>query len=168
LILEEAMKVEEHVLIHRPPQEVFAYLAVRSHDTIWMASVVESAWLDADAPDAAEPISVGRRGRMVLKVPGRRAVFVDEVTEYDPGRRIAHRTIEGPLPLRTACLCNPADDGGCRTTVVGEIDHLPGGVFGRLVAPVFATMIRRGFRADLARLKTILENEVRSQGVVTP
>jgi uncharacterized membrane protein len=158
------MKVEESVVIHRPPSDVFAYLAVRSHDAVWMASVVESAWLDADGADASEPIGVGRRGRMVMRLPGRRAVFIDEVTEYDPGRRVAHRTIEGPIPLRTACLCDPLGDGGCRTTVVGEVDHLPGGVFGRLAAPVFTRMVRRGFRADLARLKTILESDVGSPG----
>jgi hypothetical protein len=85
LIPEEVMQVKESVFIHRPPQDVFAHLAVRSNDASWMASVVESAWLDADAADAAEPIGVGRRGRMVMRLPGRRAQFIDEVTEYEPG-----------------------------------------------------------------------------------
>jgi uncharacterized membrane protein len=152
------MKVEESVVIDRPPQDVFAYLEVRSNDAMWMASVIESAWLDADAGDAA-PVGVGRRGRMVMKLPGRRAEFIDEVAEYEPGRRIAHRTVEGPFSLRTACLCDPAGDGGCRATVVGEVDRLPGGVFGRLAAPVVTSIIRRGFRADLARLKHILEGD---------
>ena len=158
------MKVEESVLIHRPPQDVFAYLAVRSNDALWMASVVESAWLDADAADAAEPIGVGRRGRMVMRLPGRRAQFIDEVTEYEPGKRIAHQTVEGPIPLRTACLCEAAGDDACRATVVGEVDRLPGGVLGQLAAPVLTRIVRRGFKADLARLRTILESDVGSPG----
>jgi hypothetical protein len=143
---------------------VFAYLAVRSNDALWMASVIESAWLDAEAADTAEPISIGRRGRMVLKMPGRRAAFIDEVTEYEPGRRIAHRTVHGPIPLCTACICDPVGRGGCRATVVGEVNPMPGGSLGHLAAPLLTRIIRRGFRADLARLKTIIETEIGSPG----
>ena len=139
------MKIEESVIIHRPPEDVFAFLAIRSNDAVWMASVVESAWLDADAGHPAAAIGVGRRGRMIMKLPGRRAEFIDEVTEYEPGRRIAHRTVEGPIPLRTACICEPAGDA-CRATVVGEVDRLPGGVFGRLAGPVVTGIVRRGFQ----------------------
>jgi uncharacterized membrane protein len=162
------VRVEESILIHRPPQDVFAYLAVRSNDALWMASVIESAWLDAETADRAEPISIGRRGRMVLKVPGRRAAFIDEVTEYEPGRRIAHRTVEGPIPLRTACLCDPVGDGGCRTTVIGEVNPVPGGILGRLAAPLLTRIIRRGFQADLTRLKTVIESENGSPGQPSP
>lgn len=152
------MKIEESVIINRPPEEVFAYLEVRSNDSAWMASVVESEWLDRapPAPAAAVPSGVGRRGRMVMKLPGRRVEFIDEVTDYQPGRRIAHRTVEGPIQLNTACVCEPAADA-CRTTVIGAVDQLPGGWVGRLAAPFVASTLRRGFKADLVRLKNILE-----------
>src|SRR6266487_3449095 len=137
--------------------------AFARNDAVWMAAVVESQWLDADAGDPAAPIGVGRRGRMVMKLPGRRAEFIDEVIEYEPGRRIAHPTVQGPIPLRTACLCEPAGDA-CRATVVGEVDPIPGGVFGRLAAPVVTGVIRRGFKTDLAKLKNILEAGARPTG----
>jgi hypothetical protein len=92
---------------------------------------------------------------MIMKLPGRRAEIIDEVTEYEPGRRIAHRTISGPIPLETACMCEPAGDS-CRATVVG-VAKLPGGVVGRLADPLVAGVIRRGFKTDLARLKRLLE-----------
>jgi magnesium-protoporphyrin O-methyltransferase len=82
--------------------------------------------------------------------------FLDEVTDYVPGRRIAHRTVEGPLPLNTACICEPAEHG-CRTTVVGELDRIPGGWIGRLAAPFFRRIMQHGFKADLTRLKNLLE-----------
>jgi magnesium-protoporphyrin O-methyltransferase len=82
--------------------------------------------------------------------------FLDEVTEYVPGRRIAHRTVEGPLPLKTACICEPAEHG-CRTTIVGEFDRIPGGWVGRLASPLVGRIFQSGFKADLARLKTLLE-----------
>jgi hypothetical protein len=157
------MKIEESVIIHRRPEDVFAFLEVRSNDAAWMASVVESEWLDRPAADLAEPIGVGRRGRMLMKLPGRQAEFIDEVTEYEPGRRIAHRTVNGPIPLNTACICEPAGHG-CRATVVGATERLPGGLLGRIAASLVTIIIRRGFKADLARLKRILESEGQPKG----
>ena len=80
------------------------------------------------------------------------------MTDYEPGKRIAHRTVNGPIPLTTACICQPAGQA-CRTTVIGATERLPGGLLGRFVAPLVATVIRRGFKADLARLKRIVESE---------
>jgi uncharacterized protein YndB with AHSA1/START domain len=141
------MRVEESIVINRSPDDVFAFLAVRDNDPVWMAAVVESEWLDSSAT-----LGVGRRGRMAMKMFGRRAQYIDEVTTYVPGRRIAHRTIEGPFELDTACLCEPAG-GGCRTTVVAEAERM----FGRLLDPLVAKLMRRGFKADLAKLREILE-----------
>ena len=152
------MKIEESIIINRRPEDVFAFLEVRSNDSTWMASVVASDWLDGTATDLPAPIGVGRRGRMLLKLPGRQAEFIDEVTEYEPGRRIAHRTVNGPMPLNTACLCEPAGDG-CRATVMGATERLPGGLLGRAAAPLVTMVMRRGFKADLLRLKRILESD---------
>jgi hypothetical protein len=154
------MKVEESIIISRSPEDVFAFLAVRKNDPVWMAAVVESEWLEPPAGDTDTQISIGRRGRMVMKNMGRRLEFVDEVTDYEPGRRIAHRTVEGPIQLNTACLTEPVGDG-CRATVVGETSNLIGGPFGKLASPIAARLVGRGFRADLAKLKNLLEAETR-------
>jgi hypothetical protein len=99
------MRVEESIFIDRPPEEVFGFLSVRSNDPVWMASVTESGWLDP-----AAPMGVGHRGRMVMNAMGRRE-FLDEVTEYEPGRRIAHRAVAGPMEIHTACIAEPAGSG---------------------------------------------------------
>ena len=132
-----------------PPRGV-RVLPVRANDPVWMASVTESEWLDP-----AAPIGVGRRGRMVIKAMGGRE-FLDEVTVYEPGRRIAHRSVAGPMEIHITCIAEPAGNG-CRATVRYEPERLPGGVVGRLTAPLTARIVRRTFRADLARLKDILE-----------
>jgi hypothetical protein len=153
------MKIDESIIIRRRPEEVFTFLEVRSNDATWMAAVVESEWLDSTATGLPAPIGVGRGGRMLLELPGRQAEFVDEVTEYEPGRRIAHRTVNGPIPLNTACICEPAGDG-CRATVIGATDRLPGGLRGRAAVPIVTMVMRRGFKADLVSLKKILESDV--------
>ena len=150
------MKVEESIVINRSPEEVFAFLAVRRNDPVWMAAVVESEWLEPAAGDRDAPLEIGRRGRMVMKIMGRRLEYVDEVTDYEPGWRIAHRTVEGPMKLNTACLTEPVGDG-CRATVVAQTDSFVGGPLGKLANPIVARLVRRGFRADLAELKDLLE-----------
>lgn len=151
-------RIEESIVINRPCEQVFEYLATRSHDPEWMASVLESQWLDDSEPGSSEPASIGRRGRMVMKLQRRHVEFIDEVTDYQPGRIVAHRTVDGPFTLNTACICDPTPDG-CRATVVGEADRPIGGVFAPIVEPFIARGVRRGFKSDLARLKSILEAE---------
>lgn len=145
-------KIEESIIINRAPDEVFGFFNVRSNDVRWMASVEESEWVDPE-----EPTGVGRRGRMVMKAMGRRE-FDDVVTEYVPGRRIAHRSVSGPMVIRTACTAEPAGKGS-RVTVTYEPEQLPGGAVGRLLSPITSRVVRRNFRADLRRLKHLLERE---------
>jgi magnesium-protoporphyrin O-methyltransferase len=152
------MRIEQSVNIHRSPDEVFTFLENRANDTAWMTSVMSSEWLDSGGTPR-----VGRRGRMTIKIFGRGMKFVDEVTDYVPGRRIAHRTVEGPLPLNTACICVPAERG-CLATVVGEIDRIPGGWVGRLASPFVGHIFQHGFKADLARLKVLLEAQLDDGG----
>ena len=147
------MRIEQSVIIHCARENVFAFLEHRANDAVWMKTVTESEWLDQGTS-----LRVGRRGRMVMKVLGWRTEFVDEVIEYVPGHRIGHRTIEGPLPLITACICESAE-GGCRATVVAELERIPGGPLGRLAMALFEPMLRRGFKADLSRLKALLEQD---------
>ena len=147
------MRIEQSVIIHCARETVFAFLEHRANDPVWMKSVAESDWLD----QGTEP-SVGRRGRMVMKALGWRTEFIDEVIEYVPGHRIGHRTIKGPLPLITACICD-STEGGCRATVVAELERIPGGPFGRLAMTLFEPAMKRGFRADLSRLKALLEEK---------
>lgn len=152
------MRIEESIIIDRSAEEVFEFLARRSNDSVWMASVVDSDWLDP-----AAPMGVGRRGRMLMKNLGRRSEYIDEVTEYEPGRRIAHRTVDGPVQLNTACITDPAG-GGTRLTVVAETEKFVDGVFGRMANPLVARLVRRSFKADLARLKKILASESQAVG----
>lgn len=145
------MEVKESIVIDRSPQEVFRFFDERTNDSRWMAAVHESEWLDPN-----DVTGVGRKGRMVMDAMGRRE-FEDEVTEYEHGRKVAHRSVSGSLVIRTACIAEPAGEGRCRVTVTYEPERLPGGIFGRLMAPISRRVVRNNYRADLARLKELLE-----------
>jgi hypothetical protein len=149
-------RTAESIDINRSCEEVFAYLEDRVNDPAWMAAVQDSHWLDTGGTGSPGANGVGRRGRMLMRIQGRTVEFVDEVSRYKPGRVIAHRTVRGPFPLNSACLCDPIGTG-CRATLVGEADHFVRGPLRWLLEPIVARSVRRGFRADLARLKQILE-----------
>ncbi len=146
------MRIEESLVINRPPEDVFAFFIDRRNDSRWMETVVSSEWLDGEGPTG-----VGRRGRIVMHTP-RLTEYRDEVTEYEPGRRVGHRMTSKSMDMFTACYADPVP-GGTRATVVFEPERLPGGVFGKLTAPFIARTVRRNYRADLARLKQILEDD---------
>jgi uncharacterized membrane protein len=147
------MRIEESITINRSAEDVFAFFDDRRNDHRWMGSVVESEWIDPGAST-----DVGRRGRMVMNVFGTRE-FSDAVTEYEPGRRVAHRSVSGSVAVRSACLAEPVAEG-TRATFSWEAEHLPGGRLAALgLQPLLARAVRRGYRADLARLKRLLEDD---------
>ncbi|MGH8870738.1 MAG: SRPBCC family protein [Acidimicrobiia bacterium] len=67
------------------------------NDKRWMETVESSEWTDGEGPTA-----LGRRGRIVMHTP-RRTEFDDEVTEYEPGRRVGHRMVSDSMIMFTAC-----------------------------------------------------------------
>jgi uncharacterized membrane protein len=150
--MEVAMKIEESIIIERPPDEVFAFFDDRTNDPRWLSSVFESQWLDP-----GETTGVGRRGRAVMDVMGRRE-FHDEVTRYEPGRLVEHRQVSGPVVMDTACIAEP-HGSGTHVTVTYVPKRFPGGILGWLAAPFAAKTVRRMYRGDLARLKELLEAE---------
>ena len=146
------MRIEESIVIKRPPEDVFAFFVDRRNDSRWMEAVEVSEWIDGEGPTA-----LGRRGRIVMHTP-RLTEYEDEVTEYEPGRRVGHRMVSDSMVMFTACYADPVP-GGTKATVVFEPERLPGGPFGKLAAPFVARTVRRNYRADLARLKQILEGD---------
>lgn len=147
---EVVVKVAESIVIDRAPEDVFAFFDDRANDRGWLSSVIESQWLDPD-----ETTRVGRRGRSVMEVMGRRE-FSDVVTHYEPGRLVEHRQTSGSVVMDTACIAEP-HGSGCRVTVTYEPKRFPGGIIGWLAAPFAARTVRRMYRGDLARLKAVLE-----------
>jgi hypothetical protein len=65
------------------------------------------------------------------------------------------RTAEGPFPMETTYTWADTSAGGTHMTLRNRGD--PSG-FSKIAAPVLAVAIRRANRADLARLKEILED----------
>lgn len=141
-------RMEGHGIVHRPPDEVFAFVADAENNPRWHAHVRETHWIDDG------PTRPGRRGRQVGRLFGRDWSFVAEVADWDPPHLVSFQVIEG-RPIRTTIRVEPAAAGSLVTLTV----ELPSILSARL-DPLFSWLLeratgRRG-RSDIARLEAAL------------
>jgi uncharacterized protein YndB with AHSA1/START domain len=140
--------VELTITIYRPVEDVFRVLSDPATTPRWSVNAIEVH------VTTAGPVGVGSRRRATVRRFGGGTTQNEiEVTAFEPNRRIALRSIESPVPFNTAYTLTPI---GLGTRVDWDWDfELKGGL--RLVAPLIRSMFARSFRADLARLKSMME-----------
>ncbi|WP_448625088.1 SRPBCC family protein [Geodermatophilus sp. URMC 64] len=140
--------VVTETVIRRPRAEVAAYASDPSNAPEWYANIDSVAWR------TAPPLAVGSRMDFVARFLGRRLAYTYEVTDLVPGERLVMRTAQGPFPMETTYTWQSLDPTSTRMTLRNR--GRPRG-FARWAAPVMATAVRRANRADLARLRTLLD-----------
>jgi uncharacterized membrane protein len=141
------MTVEHEIVIERPLEEVFAYVADPANVPEWQAGVVSTT------KERDEPMRAGVRWREVRTFLGRRIEGTLEATEYDPDRLFALKTVSGSVAIEVRHLFERFD-GGTRIRVLAAGQP---GRFGRLGARFVGRAADRQLRADFARLKEVLE-----------
>lgn len=136
------------VHVERPAQEVFEYVSNVENNPTWRTAVIETRWLD---PGPTKP---GRRGEQTSRLLGRQYTVAAEVVDWEPPRHVSWATSAGGADVRTHCRVE--DDGtGCLVTLESQGEFT--GVW-RLLTPVAAAILRRQSRADIERLRSILED----------
>jgi uncharacterized protein YndB with AHSA1/START domain len=131
--------------IARPAREVFAALTDVERVPEWQASAVES--------HADEPLAKGVRIHERRHFLGHDAETELEVTEFEPDRRLALRTLKGPVKLTIDHLLEERDGRThLRVTAEGKTHGLL-----RLAGAAVAARARQELRRDFERLKVILE-----------
>lgn len=132
--------------IHRPPAEVFAFLAHFDNVPQWNYAISETRKITDG------PVGVGSRYRQTRTLPTRSDEMF-EVTEFEPDRRLSIRGTLGPFHSEVTYLLQPAGSG----TAVANTMHLqPSGPL-RLVAPLAASRVKSAVAGNLRTLKEILE-----------
>jgi uncharacterized membrane protein len=134
--------------IDRPRAEVAAYACDPDHATDWYANIESVSW--------EPPLAVGARLRFVARFLGRRLEYTYEVREHVPGERFVMRTAEGPFPMETTYSWTDAPGGATEMSLRNRGEAAG---FARVTAPMMARAMARANRADLRRLKEILETD---------
>jgi uncharacterized protein YndB with AHSA1/START domain len=133
--------------IHRPPADVFAFLADGENNRRWRSGVLDIRHKSGNGRGAV--YEQGVKGPF-----GRRVPADYEVTAYEPDRRLDFRAIAGPVRPEGSFELTPIPDG---TRVKFSLRAEPRGI-----ARLMSGMVSRTMSSEvsqLERLRTVLEDQ---------
>ena len=139
--------VEDHILIHRPVEEVFACVADLTNGPKWQDGLVEVRCITAG------PLRVGTQHVAVRKFLGRRLEVTTEFIRYEPNQIVTFTANSGPLHVQTSYLTEAAPKG---TRLTCQMQMEQGGLF-TLAEPLMARSVKHDIAANFLGLKAMLE-----------
>ena len=142
--------VSTAVDIARRRDEVASFAIDPDNATAWYRNIEAVEW------KSPKPLRLGSRIAFVARFLGRTIAYTYEVKELVPGERFMMATADGPFPMETTYAWSDSPGGGTRMTLRNR--GAPSG-FGRFVGPLMTPAVRRANRADLKRLKKVLETK---------
>ena len=137
---------ENTVVIRRPIEEVFGFLADFENIPKWNYAILETHKLSQG------PIGVGTIYQQVRSVP-RRSEERFEVTAYNPPRQLEIQGQLGPFPSRLSYALDAIPEGTRITNLVELQLRGPDRLLGRVAVP----RVRDAVAANLQKLKDLLE-----------
>lgn len=142
------ISMEHSVVIDRPVEQVFAFVADQANEPKWHQDVLEA--------HPERPLEMGASVTWLIRFMGKNS-YVVEVTAFDPPRRIELTTREGPLKPVLTHTFEPANGA---TRYQRHVQIPLDGMF-RVVGPIMkVTGAARRRNARWAKnLKTLLEQE---------
>ncbi len=141
------IKVEQSIVINRPVEEVFAFVADQTNAPRWQSGLMEVRRTTAGPP------GIGTRHTFVRRFVGRRLEASNEYTAYEPNTMVAFKSISDPMDFAAGYPTTPTEGG---TELSGWIEMQPKG-FAGLTEPLIAASLRRDVQAALVTLKKLLE-----------
>ena len=137
---------ENTVIIRRPVEDVFAFLADFENVPKWNYAIVQTTKVSPG------PVGVGTTYRQTRSVP-RRSEEGFEVTGFEPARRLEIEGRIGPFRARISYLLDPAGSG---TRLRNAVDLASSGL-STLVAPLATSRVKKAVAGNLDTLKQLLE-----------
>lgn len=140
------MHFANSVTIHREPHDVFEFLAQFENVPEWNYAIVDTH------KTSAGPVSVGTTYRQTRSLPSP-SEETFQVTEFEPGRRLAIQGGLGPFEGTLIYELQPIEEGTLLTNTADLEAH---GVL-KLAAPIAGGRVRQAVAENLQKLKELLE-----------
>jgi hypothetical protein len=144
------INVEESIIINRPVDEVFAFVADQTNGPKWQSGLLEVRRITEG------PVGVGTKHRAVRKFMGRRLEATNEYMVYEPNKEVTFTGTAGSTEFQHSYLTETTTEG---TKLTSRMEMRSKGLFG-LAEPLIASSLRREFLASMGELKDLLENRV--------
>ena len=142
---------ENTVMIERPAEDVFAFLADFENVPTWNYAIEKTV------KTSPGPVGVGTTYRQTRSIPTRRDERF-EVIAFQPMSRLAIQGQIGPFRTRASYELTPMA-GGTRLTNEASLEPTSGVL--RLVAPLAVPRVKAAVAQNLAKLKQVLEGNGR-------
>lgn len=142
------IKHQSKVWIHRPVDEVFAFMSNKENDLQWQDGLVA-------VRQGPGPVGVGTQIDETYSFLGRKMDGKLEIIEYEPGKKITTKSIGGPFHIQYSCILEPGN-GGTQLTMNMEME--PKGFF-TLAEPIVGTNLKKSMDTGIASLKQVLEGK---------
>ncbi len=142
------INIEESIIINRPIEEVFAFVADQTNGPQWQDGLLEVRRITDG------PVGVGTRHTVVRKFLGRRLELTNEYVRYEPNKEISFTG--GGMSRFEVSYLTEATPEGTRLTCRMQMEQ--GGLFG-LAEPLIAGSLKRAFEANFRNIKALLENQ---------
>lgn len=143
-----SVDVVTQVEIARRRDEVAAFASDPMNATKWYRNILAVAW------ETSPPLAAGSRVRFRARFGGRTLEYTYEVVGLVPAERLVMSMVAGPFPMETSYTWEDTVRG---TKMTLRNRGEPEGYL-RMLEGVIAAAMRRANRADLARLKELLES----------
>lgn len=140
------MHFELSIVIHRPVEIVFAYVADHRTLTKW-GSVKEVQMLSQGA------VGLGTTFQVASAFLGRKFEYTLEITAYEANQHFTVKNASGPFPLEFNYHFESAE-GGTRLTM--QVQFEPGGFF-KIAGGLLLSQAKKREEGHLQRLKSLLE-----------
>jgi carbon monoxide dehydrogenase subunit G len=137
---------ENTVIIQRPVEDVFAFLADFENVPKWNYAIIETRKVSPG------PVGVGTAYRQTRSVP-RRSEEGFEVTVFEPARRLEVQGQIGPFKAGTSYLLAPAGSG---TRLTNAVELESSGLLA-VVTPLATSRVKHAVAANLDKLRQLLE-----------
>jgi len=143
------IKATESIIIQRPVEEVFAFVADQRNAPEWQSGLLEVRRTDEG------PLGVGATHAVVRKFMGRRMEVNNEYVTYEPNTQVTFKSTAGPMPFEFSYLTESTPAG---TRLTGKMEMQAAGFMG-LAEPLIGASLKREMRAGFGELKDLLENQ---------
>ncbi len=141
------IRTRDSIIIDRPAELVFSFLADLNNLPKWQSGVVQSKVISQG------PVGVGTKFSEDVKMMGRKVTANCEVTAFEPGRKMGFSADGGGIRYQGAITLAPRD-GKTELTLEG-VSHLKG--LWRLFQPFIAGEFKKELKKEMQTIKAAVE-----------
>ena len=135
--------------VELPAEQVFEFFADPTNNPLWQEGMVSCEWT------SDSPTGVGSTYSQIARFMGRDVESTFEVTAFEPGRRIAIKTVKSTFPIEVDRRVEPKDENSCQ--VSASISGGPSGILATVFGRGMETAARKSIERDYDRLVEWLE-----------